>query len=51
MSTETVAGELQIGLNCKMKCSDIVTFVQNEPDLIQCARRSEKYSDIKKTLL
>ncbi|CAF1459085.1 unnamed protein product, partial [Didymodactylos carnosus] len=50
MSIETVAAELQIRLNCKMKCNDFFTFVQNEPDLIKCARRSEKYSYIKKAL-
>jgi len=48
MSTETVAAELQIRLNCKMKCSDFFTFVQTEPELIKCARRSEKCSHIKK---
>ncbi len=51
MSTETVAAELQIRLNSKMSCIDFFAFVQNEHDLIKCARRSEKYSHIKKTLL
>jgi hypothetical protein len=44
MSTETVAAELQIRLNCKMKCSDFFTFVQTEPELLKCARSSQKYS-------
>ncbi len=51
MSSETVAAELQIRLNCKMKCSDFFALVQNEPELIRCARSSQKYSHIKKTLL
>ena len=48
ISSETVAAELQIRLNCKMKYSDFFTFVQTEPELIKCARGSEKYSHIKK---
>lgn len=51
MSTATVAAELQIRLNCKMKYTDFFRFVQNESDLIKCARKSEKYSHIKKNLL
>jgi hypothetical protein len=48
MSSETVAAQLQIRLNCKMKCSDFFTFVQTEPELIKCARGLEKYSHIRK---
>jgi hypothetical protein len=44
MSTETVAAELQITLNCKMRCSDFFTFVQTEPQLLRYARSSQKYS-------
>ena len=44
MSVETVAAELQIRLNCHMKCNDFFSFVKNEPDLIKCSRRSEKYN-------
>ncbi len=51
MSTETVAAELQIQLNCKIKCDDFFAFVQDEPKLIKCARQSKKYSHVKKTLL
>jgi len=49
MSTQTVAAELQITLNCKMKCSDFFTFVQTEPELLKCARSSQIYSYKKKT--
>ena len=48
MSVETVAAELQIRLNCRMKCSEFFSFVQNEPELIKCARRTEKYNFLKK---
>ncbi len=42
VSGETVAAELKIRLNCEMKCNEFFTFVQNEPELIKCARRKEK---------
>ncbi|CAF3916831.1 unnamed protein product [Rotaria sp. Silwood1] len=45
MSIETIAAELQIRLNCKVKCNEFFTFVQNQPELIKCARRLEKYSN------
>jgi hypothetical protein len=48
MSVETVAAELQIRLNCHMKFNEFFSFVQNEPELIKCARRTEKYSFAKK---
>ncbi len=44
MSSEAIAAELKIRLNCNMKCDDFFKFVQSEPDLIKYARRSEKYS-------
>ena len=44
MSIKTIAAELQIRLNCQMKCDDFFSFVKNEPDLIKCARRTEKYN-------
>jgi hypothetical protein len=44
MSTETVAAELQMTSNCKMKCSDFFTFVQTESELLKCARSLQKYS-------
>ena len=41
------AAELQIRLNCKIKYNEcFFKFFQNEPELIRCARHSEKYSDI-----
>jgi len=48
MSTETIAAELKIRLNCRMKCNEFFKFVQTEPDLIKYARRTEKYSFTKK---
>ena len=48
MLGETVAAELKIPLNCKMNCDEFFTFVQSESELIQCARRQEKHSHIKK---
>ncbi len=41
MLGETVAAELKIRLNCKMKCNEFFTFVQNEPELIRCARSQD----------
>ena len=48
MLTEVIAAELQIRLNCQMKCNEFYSFAQNEPELIKCARRSEKYNFTKK---
>ncbi|CAF4037025.1 unnamed protein product [Rotaria sordida] len=48
MNVETVAAELQIRLNCKLKCYDFFSFVQTESDLIKCARGTQKYSFKKK---
>jgi len=48
MNVETIAAELQIRLNCKMKCNDFFSFVQTEPDLIKCAGGTEKYGYKKK---
>jgi hypothetical protein len=45
---ETVDAELQIRLSCRMKCNEFFSFVQNEPELIKCARRTEKYNYTKK---
>ncbi|CAF1946616.1 unnamed protein product [Rotaria magnacalcarata] len=51
MSIEIVAAELQIRLNCQMKCNEFFSFVQNEPELIKCARRTEKYNFTKNLVL
>jgi hypothetical protein len=48
MSTETVAAELKIRLNCQMNCNDFFKFIQSQPDLIKRARGSEKYNFKKK---
>ncbi|CAF3189875.1 unnamed protein product [Rotaria sp. Silwood2] len=48
MSVETIAAELQIRLNSQMKCDDFFLYVQNEPELIKCATRTEKYNFKKK---
>ena len=49
MSVETIAAELQIRLNCKMKCSEFYSFIQNESELLKCARSTGKYTFTKKT--
>jgi hypothetical protein len=49
MSVEAVAAELQIRLNCQMKYNDFVSFIQNESELIKCARSQQKYSFKKKS--
>jgi len=49
MSVEAVAAELQIRLNCQMKCNDFFSFIQNEPELIKCARSQQKYNFKKKS--
>jgi hypothetical protein len=49
MLTETVAAESKIRLNCKMKCSEFLKFVQNEPELLKRARSEQKYSHKRKT--
>ena len=51
MAVEAVAAELQIRLNCQMKCHEFFSFIQNEPELIKCARRTEKYTCTKKACL
>ena len=49
MSVEAVTAELQIRLNCQMKCNDFSSFIQNEPELIKCARSQQKYNFKKKS--
>ncbi|CAF1427499.1 unnamed protein product [Rotaria magnacalcarata] len=51
MSTETIAAELKIRLNSKMKCEDFYSFAQSQPELIKCAHSKQKYSHIKKRVL
>jgi len=48
MCSETVATELKIWLNSQVKCKEFFGFIQNEPELIKCARRVEKYTFKKK---
>ncbi|CAF4714275.1 unnamed protein product, partial [Rotaria sp. Silwood1] len=48
MSVETIAAKLQIRFNDQMKCDVFFLYVQNEPELIQYARRTEKYNFRKK---
>jgi hypothetical protein len=48
MSTETIAAELKIQLNSKMKCEDFYSFAQSQPELIRCAKSKQKYSYVKK---
>ncbi len=31
-----------------VKCNECFSFIQNEPELIKCARRTEKYNFTKK---
>lgn len=51
MSTETIAAELKIRLNSKMKCEDFYSFAQSQPELIKCAKSKQKYSHVKKRVL
>ena len=48
MSREVIAAQLQIRLNGHMKCDDSFLYAQNEPELIQSARRTQKYNFKKK---
>ncbi len=51
MSTETIATELKIRLNSKMKCKDFYSFAQSQPELINSAKSKQKYSYVKKRVL
>jgi len=51
MSTDTIAAELKIRLNSKMKCEDFYSFAQSQPELIKCAKSKQKYSHVKKRVL
>ncbi|CAF1249558.1 unnamed protein product [Adineta ricciae] len=48
MSNETVAAELKIRVNSKMKCKDFYSFAQSQPELIKSAKSKQKYSYVKK---
>ncbi|CAF2192927.1 unnamed protein product [Rotaria magnacalcarata] len=43
MSIEAIASELKIRMNGKMNCDEFFSYVQNERELIQCARGTQKY--------
>ncbi|CAF4109262.1 unnamed protein product [Rotaria sp. Silwood2] len=51
MSTETIATELKIRLNSKIKCEDFYSFAQSQPELIKSAKSKQKYSYVKKRVL
>ena len=51
LSTDTIAAELKIRLNSKMKCEDFYSFAQSQPELIKCAKSQQKYSHVKKRVL
>jgi hypothetical protein len=51
MSTDTIAAELKIRLNGKMKRKDFYSFAQSQPELIKCAKSKQKYSNVKKRVL
>ena len=44
MPAETTATELKIRLNCRMRCNEFLKFVQSQPNLIKCARTTEKHN-------
>jgi hypothetical protein len=51
LSTDTIAAELKIRLNSKMKCEHFYSYAQCQPELIKCAKSKQKYSHVKKRVL